>query len=255
MKRDYLSNIFRRYAISSFRAFAVLPAAILLLACRTEAGKDTPVQSKDSYALLRERMVVSQIESRGIRDSRVLAALRKVPRHQFVPENERSASYDDTPLPIGRGQTISQPYIVALMSELMDLDGSEKVLEIGTGSGYQAAILAELAAEVYTIEIVPDLARRAENTLNGMGYRNIHIRCGNGYMGWPEAAPFDAVMVTAAPEHIPQALVTQLRTGGRLVVPVGSVHQELLLGIKSEKGLITQNIIPVRFVPMTGEDD
>jgi protein-L-isoaspartate(D-aspartate) O-methyltransferase len=184
----------------------------------------------------------------------VLAAMRKIPRHRFVPRGERDEAYQDYPLPIGKGQTISQPYIVGLMSELLRLTGKEKVLEIGTGCGYQAAVLAEIAKEVYTIEIVPELARQAEKTLKELGYSNIHVRTGNGYGGWPEEAPFDAVIVTAAPEHIPQMLVDQLKRGGRIVIPVGLVEQDLIRGVKTEKGLATETIIPVRFVPLVGKE-
>ena len=168
-------------------------------------------------------------------------------------ENLRNVAYTDGPLPIGEGQTISQPYIVALMTELLELKGEEKVLEIGTGSGYQAAILAEIATEVYTIEIIKTLADRAESTLKSMNYQNITVRCGDGYQGWEEEAPFDGIMVTAAPDHIPQPLVDQLKTGAKLVIPVGDLFQELLVVTKTEKGIKKQGVIPVRFVPMTGE--
>ncbi len=201
----------------------------------------------------REEMVITQIESRGVKDSLVLQAMRKVPRHLFVFESLWNVAYTDGPLPIGEGQTISQPYIVALMTELLELKGGEKVLEIGTGSGYQAAVLAKIASEVYTIEIIRALADRAESTLNSMGYKNITVRCGDGYQGWEEHAPFDGVIVTAAPDHIPQPLVDQLKMGARLVIPVGDLFQELLVVTKTEKGIKKQGVIPVRFVPMTGE--
>ena len=203
-----------------------------------------------TFTLMRDRMVTAQIEARGVHDPRVLAAMRKVPRHLYVPEASRNEAYEDYPLSIGEGQTISQPYIVALMSELLKLDGSERVLEIGTGSGYQAAVLGELAKDVYSMEIVPDLADHASKLLKNMGYANIRVRCGDGYAGWPEEAPFDAIIVTAAPEHIPQALVGQLKPGGRIVLPVGKGPQDLVLGIKTVQGLETESIIPVRFVPM-----
>jgi protein-L-isoaspartate(D-aspartate) O-methyltransferase len=206
------------------------------------------------YSALRDRMVTEQIQGRDISDPRVLAALRKVPRHQFVPEQLRAAAYEDHPLPIGEGQTISQPYIVGIMSELMGLTGNERVLEVGTGSGYQAAVLAELAKEVYSVEILEPLARRAAATLRELGYAGIVVRAGDGYLGWPEAAPFDAIMVTAAPDHIPRPLIDQLKVGGRLVIPVGDFFQELLQCVKKPQGLECRSIIPVRFVPLTGDE-
>ncbi|HEX7401820.1 MAG TPA: protein-L-isoaspartate(D-aspartate) O-methyltransferase [candidate division Zixibacteria bacterium] len=207
----------------------------------------------DIYAEERERMVGQQIEARGVKDKLVLAAMRKIPRHLFVPRNWRDQAYTDGPLPIGEGQTISQPYIVGLMTELLNLKGGEKILEIGTGSGYQAAVLAEIAKEVYTIEIICPLAQRAESTLKELEYDNVIVRCGDGYQGWKEHAPFDGVIVTAAPDHIPQPLVDQLKVGGRLVIPVGDVFQELMVVTKTETGTKKMNVIPVRFVPMTGE--
>ena len=179
--------------------------------------------------------------------------MRKVPRHEFVRERDRKYAYEDHPLEIGEGQTISQPYIVALMTELLGLKGGEKVLEIGTGSGYQAAILAEIAKEVYTIEIIKPLADNARKTLERLGYRNIAVKWGDGYQGWKEHAPFEGIIVTAAPDHIPQPLVDQLKVGGKLVIPVGSMFQELKLITKTDKGIVERSVIPVRFVPMTGE--
>jgi protein-L-isoaspartate(D-aspartate) O-methyltransferase len=213
-----------------------------------------PLQSpSDEYKAAREEMVREQIEDRGVRDARVLAAMRKVPRHLFVPPEERDQAYNDYPLAIGHGQTISQPYIVAYMTEALELKPRDRVLEIGTGSGYQAAILAELVAEVYSIEIIEALAKEAEARLRRLGYSNVQVRAGDGYRGWPEAAPFDAIIVTAAPDHIPQPLVDQLREGGRLVLPLGLWDQELVRLRRSRSGILRESLLPVRFVPMTGE--
>ena len=233
----------------------ILP--LFLLPCTTcirqegKAGTDEP--AKNEYAFAREKMVSSQIVGRGVADKLVLTAMRKVPRHKFVPEEMVPHAYEDRPLPIGEDQTISQPYIVALMTELLGLKGDERVLEIGTGSGYQAAVLAEIVKEVYTIEIIESLTRTAEKRLKELGYKNITVKCGDGYRGWEEHAPFDGVIVTAAPDHIPQPLVDQLKVGGRMVIPVGEYFQELKLLTKTEDGVKEKNVIPVRFVPMTGE--
>lgn len=206
---------------------------------------------KDPYYHQRQKMVQIQLAGRDITDAKVLDAMAKVPRHWFVPEEYRKDSYYDGPLSIGLDQTISQPYIVALMTQLAHIDSTSKVLEIGTGSGYQAAVLATLVDHVYTIEIIDPLCHRAESTLTQLSYANISVKCGDGYRGWPEAAPFDAVIVTAAPDHIPQPLIDQLKIGGRMVIPVGIRNQELLLIIKTEKGITKKAVIPVRFVPMT----
>jgi protein-L-isoaspartate(D-aspartate) O-methyltransferase len=197
-------------------------------------------------------MVERQIEARGVTDPAVLSAMRRVPRHLFVPEKYRSLAYNDHPLPIGGGQTISQPYIVAYMTEALDLTPADRVLEIGTGSGYQAAVLAELVKDVYTIEIVTALGLRAKETLRALGYENIHIRIGDGYKGWPQQAPFDAIIVTCAPEAIPETLKAQLKEGGRMVIPVGRAGsiQRLVKCIKKDGQLMETNVIPVRFVPM-----
>ena len=220
------------------------------------AGVRSAVSASDEefFAVLRDRMVTEQIQARDVSDRRVLAAMRKVPRHRFVLKQFRAEAYDDHPLPIGEGQTISQPYIVGIMSELMQLTGGERVLEVGTGSGYQAAVLAELANEVYSVEILEPLASRAAATLRELGYIDVVVRAGDGYLGWPEAAPFDAIIVTAAPDHIPQPLVDQLKIGGRLVIPVGNYYQELLQCVKTPTGLLRKGILPVRFVPLTGEE-
>jgi protein-L-isoaspartate(D-aspartate) O-methyltransferase len=198
-------------------------------------------------------MVERQIRARGVEDARVLGALAAVPRHLFVPADVVEQAYDDHPLPIGHGQTISQPYVVALMTELADLRPGERALEVGTGSGYQAAVLAALADSVYTVEIVEPLAASAADRLRRLGYANVRVRWGDGYRGWPERAPFDAIVVTAAPERVPQPLLDQLAVGGRLVIPVGGASQDLLEITRTADGLVERNVIPVRFVPMTGE--
>jgi len=198
----------------------------------------------------RMEMINEQIIARGIKDKRVLNAMLKVERHKFVPLYLKRFAYRDGPLPIGMGQTISQPYIVALMTELLELKGKEKVLEIGTGSGYQAAILGELAKEVYTIEILQPLAKQAETLLKNLGYKNIKVKCGDGFLGWPEYAPFDAIIVTCAPDKIPEKLLEQLKIGGKMVIPVGTKYQELKLIIKEKDKIKVKSIIPVRFVPM-----
>ena len=196
-------------------------------------------------------MVKDQIEKRGIRDKRVLRVMQETPRHLFIPENLKNLAYEDGPLPIGEGQTISQPYIVALMTELLNLHGNERVLEIGTGSGYQSAVLSPLVKELYSIEIVKTLAERASKILKEMHYDNVTVKYGDGYKGWLEYAPYDAIIVTAAPEHVPQILIDQLKVGGRMVVPVGSKYQKLKVITKIDKGKFgEENIISVRFVPM-----
>ena len=200
----------------------------------------------------RERMVREQLADRDIADPRVLAAMRAVPRHEFVPPGLRDRAYDDTPLPIGHGQTISQPYVVALTCELAAIRPDARVLDVGTGSGYQAAVVAELAREVYTIEIVEPLARAAAATLARVGYDRVHVRAGDGSAGWPEAAPFDAIVVAAAPAEVPPALLAQLALGARLVIPVGREDQLLEVHRRTPEGVELTRVAPVRFVPMTG---
>ena len=208
----------------------------------------------DAFAGARAEMVREQIRERGVKNAAVLAAMERVPRQLFVPEDLRASAYEDRPLPIGHEQTISQPYIVGLMTELLELDGDDKVLEIGTGSGYQAAVAAEIAGQVYTIEIVAPLASEARARLTELGYENVHVRTGDGYRGWPEHAPFDAVILTAAPPEIPQPLIEQLAVGGVLVAPVGDgQYQELMVIERTAKGLERKSVAPVRFVPMTGQ--
>lgn len=209
----------------------------------------------ENFAVERDRMVRDQIERRGITDKRVLDAMRKVERHLFVPPDLRSSAYRDTPLPIGYGQTISQPYIVAYMTQAAAIKPNERVLEIGTGSGYQAAVLAEIADEVYTVEILKPLVDRASSCLEDLGYANVHVRLGDGYKGWKEYAPFDAIIVTAAPRTIPEELLGQLAIGGRMVVPVGAFFQELYLITRTEKGFDKEAILPVRFVPMVHPEE
>lgn len=209
----------------------------------------------DRHEAARDLMVRQQIKARGITDSLVLGAMKTVPRHLFMPAEMRRYAYDDTPLAIGFGQTISQPYIVALMTELLHPRPSHRVLEIGTGSGYQTAILAEIVEQVYTIEIVPELQERTEKIFQQLGYANIHARLGDGYAGWPEEAPFDGVIVTAAPELVPQPLLYQLAADGRLVIPVGDYYQYLEIYAKTDGRFTVEQNVPVRFVRMTGRAD
>lgn len=234
--------------------------SLTALGCASEPAPKSPARAAtsaatvtDSFAARRGSMVDRQIQARGIKAPAVLEAMRRVPRHRFVPAPAINLAYEDHPLRIGSEQTISQPYIVAYMTEAADISPSDKVLEIGTGSGYQAAVLGEIAREVYTIEIIPELAERARSTLADLGYRNVHTKEGNGYLGWPEHAPFDAIVVTAAPDEVPQALVDQLAPGGIMVVPVGAVSQDMMIIERTQRGVIERRTIPVRFVPMTGK--
>ena len=213
-------------------------------------------QNDPNFDRLRKLMIKNQLQSRGIRDDAVLKVMRSVERHNFVPDNYRDRAYSDGPLPIGHGQTISQPYIVAFMTEQLQVSSKHKVLEIGTGSGYQAAILGELAKHVFTIEIIPELAEGAKNILNHLSYKNITVRAGDGYKGWPEESPFERIMVTAAPAEVPQTLVDQLAPGGRMILPVGAqfLVQYLWVIEKDDQGTVTkEKILPVRFVPMVKE--
>jgi protein-L-isoaspartate(D-aspartate) O-methyltransferase len=222
-----------------------------VVACAGDGAGTT--QADPDRQAERNRMVSQQLRGRDITSPRVLDAMRSVPRHLFVPEAERRDAYGDYPLPIGHGQTISQPYIVAFMTEALDISASDRVLEIGTGSGYQAAVLSVLAKDVYSIEIVAPLAQRARETLSSLGYRNVHVRTGNGYLGWPEHAPYDRIMVTAAPDEVPPALVQQLKVGGLMAIPVGAGYQELRILRRTAVGTETLRTMPVRFVPMTGK--
>ena len=220
-----------------------------------QADKDDDAANKpDGFVEVRQHMVSRHLAARDITNQRVLDVMGRVPRHQFVPVSMQKRAYQDSPLPIGEDQTISQPYIVALMTQLVDPQADDKALDIGTGSGYQAAVLAELVKSVHSIEIVEPLAESARQRLNKMEYRNITVRHGDGYGGWPSEAPFDIIIVAAAPDHIPKALVKQLAKGGKMVIPVGKTFQELILIEKDKNGKVTEkSVIPVRFVPMTGE--
>jgi protein-L-isoaspartate(D-aspartate) O-methyltransferase len=215
-------------------------------------GADSAAAPSQNYERERRMMVVRQLEHRGISDKRVLRAMSEVPRHEFVPNEARSVAYGDHPLSIGFGQTISQPYIVAFMAERLVLEPADRLLEVGTGSGYQAAVLSRLVKQIFSIEIVDELILRATSDLKRLGYQNILVKKGDGYEGWPEFAPFDAITVAAALDHVPQPLIDQLREGGRMVIPVGSAqHQQLLLIEKNPSGLRRRAICPVRFVPFT----
>lgn len=218
-------------------------------------NKEQSMNEIDKFYQKRLQMVEYQLKSRDITDQKVLDAMIKVERHRFVPKEYQEFAYIDEPLPIGYNQTISQPYIVALMTQLLELKGDEKILEIGTGSGYQAAVLAEIVKEVYTIEIIPQLASRAEKLLKELGYTNVFVKTGDGYLGWPEYAPFDGIIVTCAPDHIPQPLIEQLKEGGRMVIPVGDVFQELIVVEKHKDKIVKKSVIPVRFVPMLRQND
>ena len=233
------------------RAWGQYGAALVVVttACSSSsAERQSPAREAD-----RARMVNEQLKARDIRDQPVLHAMLKVPRHLFVPVSLRGQAYSDSPLPIGHDQTISQPYIVAFMTQALKIEPGDRILEIGTGSGYQAAILGLLARDVYTIEIVQPLAERSRATLAEQGHRNVHVRHGNGYLGWPEHAPFDRIMVTAAPDEVPPALVEQLKVGGLMAIPVGTTSQELRILRRTSTGVQTLDTLPVRFVPMTGK--
>jgi protein-L-isoaspartate(D-aspartate) O-methyltransferase len=226
----------------------------LIVASLAGVSCDRPHASVADFATKRERMMKEQLVMRGINGERVLAVMKKVPREQFVPEHLRAASYTDQPLPIGYNQTISQPYIVAFMTEQLRPEPQDRVLEIGTGSGYQAAILAELVAEVYSIEIIEPLAKTAESTLQRLGYKNVQVKVADGYKGWPEHAPFDVIIVTCAPDHVPQPLIDQLKEGGRMIIPLGPFGDQDLYLLEKKNGQLERRAVsPVRFVPMTGE--
>lgn len=242
-------------SVGGHAVFGVIGLIAFLTGCYAEERR-ADVLEKDQILAARERMVRKDIMGRGVGDPAVLAAMRKVPRERFVPREWIDAAYDDTPLPIGHGQTISQPYIVAAMTELLKVDSDDVVFEVGTGSGYQAAILAEIVREVYSIEIVEPLAREAEERVGAMGYTNIFIRAGDGYAGWPDRAPFDGIVVTCGADHLPPPLIEQLKPGGCMVIPVGPAGdvQSLQVVTKKEDGsLEIRDVMPVRFVPLTGK--
>jgi len=242
----------QRLMLKTFYYLSVI--YVLFLNCSGTTRRDDMSENQstqESWWIKRaERMVETQIVSRGVRDADVIRVMKQTPRHLFIPERLKEQAYGDHPLPIGSGQTISQPYIVALMTEYLSLTGTEKVLEIGTGSGYQAAVLSQLVDTCYSIEVVQGLADQAGNKLKELGYGNVVVKWGDGYLGWPEHAPFDRIIITAAPETVPEKLVEQLAPDGRMVLPVGTHFQELILITKTRRGIQRRNIIPVRFVPM-----
>ena len=234
-------------------ALLALPGALGMLGgCRENVLEPEQDSDGEDRRGERENMVASQLAARGIHDERVLDAMRRVPRHRFVRQPDQAQAYDDRPLSIGYGQTISQPFVVAFMTQALDLQGEERVLEIGTGSGYQSAILAELAREVCSIEILPELADDARRRLTELGYSRVEVRTGDGYLGWPERSPFDAILVAAAPDHVPQPLLEQLAVGGRLILPVGEREQHLIVVRRTPEGFEREEVLDVRFVPMTG---
>ena len=240
-----------RKAVAGLAAMIAASAAGLLISQESTRWHERGFSSQAPTSQL-GAMVERQLRGRGITDQRTLRAMASVPREKFVPAELRARAYDDRPLPIGYGQTISQPYIVALMTEQIQPKPNQRVLEIGTGSGYQAAVLSELVAEVYSIEIVRPLAQRAEGVLHELGYKNVHIKAGDGYKGWPEHAPFDAIIVTAAPDHVPKPLIEQLREGGRMIIPVGATGAQNLYLLEKRDGQVKQTaVIPVKFVPFT----
>ncbi len=252
MKKPHSNTGFLSFLFSRYLARALFSLLLVSVTLQTSAESwDDPPAMKRKRIL----MVEKQIESRGIRNRDVLDAMREVPRHLFVPEYLKNRAYEDNPLPIGEGQTISQPYIVALMTESLELKGDEKVLEIGTGSGYQAAVLSRIVREVYTIEIKPYLFRKAKKRLESLGFSNVHVKEGDGYFGWKEHAPFDCIMITAAVNHIPPPLLAQLKDGGKLILPLGNPFgfQNLVLVTKHGSDYTLKGITGVLFVPMTGE--
>jgi protein-L-isoaspartate(D-aspartate) O-methyltransferase len=249
----FLKRIIKPFLLYFRHMLSCLFIAVILVVSCSSKQKNIPGHQEfqeEWWKQQADQMVSDQIVARGVSDIHVIEAMKNTPRHLFVPDDLVEYAYNDHPLPIGYGQTISQPYIVALMTEMLNLTGDEKVLEIGTGSGYQAAILSQLADTCFSIEVVKELAELSAKRLNGLGYNNVIVKWGDGYLGWPDRAPFDAIIITAAPEKIPDELVNQLKTSGKMIVPVGKLYQNLLLITKTKKGYQQRNIIPVRFVPM-----
>jgi protein-L-isoaspartate(D-aspartate) O-methyltransferase len=249
-------NLRREEAMINHRTALLLVVLLFPLnsCARLSISEQIAVEENAAQDFAQQRRnLVDQLRSQGVTSTAVLDAMLKVPRHKFVPSSHRHLAYQNRPLPIGHGQTISQPFIVGYMTEAASIASGEKVLEIGTGSGYQAAVLAELAKDVYTIEIIPELAEGARTLLRELGYKNVRVKTGNGYEGWTEHAPFDAIVVTAAPDQIPRALVDQLAFKGRMVIPVGTTFQEMVIITRDESGVVERRTIPVRFVPMTGK--
>ena len=247
------SAIPQRRKIHPLAFFVILGGVWFILSGCGNGNQAMTQQNNHSRQVERDSMVDTQIVAGGVTDQAVVAAMRRVPRHRFMPESHAEDAYGDFPLPIGHDQTISQPFIVAYMTEALKLSPGEKVLEIGTGSGYQAAILAELGAQVFSIEIVKPLAQYAKDNLSKLGYHQVHVRAGDGYEGWPEESPFDAIIITAAPDHVPAPLLDQLAMGGRLMLPVGGYSQNLVMIRRTKEGYQRTELLPVRFVPMTGE--
>lgn len=239
-------------ALPRGRWLKVLLALLLVVAGVAGGAGVRPLDAEDLWSAQR-RSMVDDLRQRGIKEPAVLEAMGKVPRHLFVPDSVRSQAYQDQPLALGAGRSIYQPYVVALMTSLLHLDKGDKVLEVGTGTGYHAAVLSRIAREVYSIEIVGPVATQASQRLRTLGYNNIEVRVGDGYQGWADKGPFDAILISAAPPHIPKPLIDQLRVGGRMVVPLGGVLQDLLVITKTEDGLERRTVIPVRLTPMTGK--
>lgn len=244
---------FQGVRINMMSRIVIITFLCLTTFCSVGCTAERENGSRPAWKTYAATMVKEQLKGRDITNEKVLRAMEETQRHLFVPEPLRHLAYEDHPIPIGKGQTISQPYIVALMTQLLDLKGNERVLEIGTGSGYQAAILSKLALQVYTIEIIPTLAEEARKRLSEIGYTNVQVFTGDGYKGLPQYAPYDCIIVTAAPKEIPQALIEQLKEGGKMVIPVGYFYQELIVVIKTSSGIEKHNVIPVRFVPMVKE--